>query len=229
MKQLTPEQIAELSERATELIGVLNCIASFETEDIDGDDLDLRFETAEGVDTGCTISITSNCQDAADVMQEMLDALAARDKRIAEQNVELFKQSADIAEISISRKKAWQQASAAREGFDEQLALREEAEKRIAELEREIDSLATVAGSNAAQVKGLTSRAESAEQALLERQKGSGVISALKAKLQTADKLQDNAFRHGLQHGFSLGQTDDQSGFEQAMAAYSSKEKAHAC
>jgi|AGFS01.1.fsa_nt_gi hypothetical protein len=45
-------------------------------------------------------------------------------------------------------------------------------DNRIADQEREIDSLATVAGRNTTQVKELTARAESAEQALLlERQK----------------------------------------------------------
>ena len=48
-------------------------------------------------------------------------------------------------------------------------------------------------------------------------------IAELEAKLQAADKLQDSAFRHGLQHGFSLGQTDDQGGFERCLAAYSKK------
>ncbi|MWF60977.1 ead/Ea22-like family protein, partial [Escherichia coli] len=37
-------------------------------------------------------------------------------------------------------------------------------------------------------------------------------IAELEAKLDSADKLQDSAFRHGLQHGFSLGQTDNQAG-----------------
>ncbi|MGE2107255.1 ead/Ea22-like family protein [Citrobacter koseri] len=50
-------------------------------------------------------------------------------------------------------------------------------------------------------------------------------IAELEAKLQTADKLQDSAFRHGLQHGFSYGQTNDQAGFEQCLAAYSSRGK----
>ncbi|MGX9740997.1 hypothetical protein [Pseudocitrobacter corydidari] len=50
-------------------------------------------------------------------------------------------------------------------------------------------------------------------------------IIELEEKLQTSDKLQDSAFRHGLQHGFSLGQTDNQAGFEQCMTAYSQKEK----
>ncbi|MGM8455857.1 ead/Ea22-like family protein [Enterobacter hormaechei] len=45
-------------------------------------------------------------------------------------------------------------------------------------------------------------------------------ITELEAKLETADKLQDSSFRHGLQHGLSLGQTDNQAGFEQAIHAY---------
>ena len=47
-------------------------------------------------------------------------------------------------------------------------------------------------------------------------------IAELESRLNSADKLQDSAFRSGLQHGFSLGQTDDQKGYEQSMAAYSS-------
>lgn len=47
-------------------------------------------------------------------------------------------------------------------------------------------------------------------------------IAELEARLESTDKLQDSAFRSGLQHGFSLGQTDDQKGYEQSMAAYSS-------
>lgn len=47
-------------------------------------------------------------------------------------------------------------------------------------------------------------------------------IQELEAKLETADRLQDGAFRDGLKAGFSYGQTDDQSGFTQCMSAYSS-------
>ncbi|HGG6071094.1 TPA: ead/Ea22-like family protein [Salmonella enterica subsp. diarizonae] len=46
-------------------------------------------------------------------------------------------------------------------------------------------------------------------------------IQELEAKLETADKLQDSAFRDGLKAGFSYGQTDDQYGFTQCMSAYS--------
>lgn len=48
-------------------------------------------------------------------------------------------------------------------------------------------------------------------------------IQELEAKLETADKLQDGAFRDGLKAGFSYGQTDDQSGFTQCMSAYSTR------
>ncbi|MCU4039405.1 hypothetical protein N8Y23_00510 [Enterobacter hormaechei subsp. xiangfangensis] len=46
------------------------------------------------------------------------------------------------------------------------------------------------------------------------------LIAELELKLEAADKLQDSAFRHGLQHGFSYGQTDNQAEFEQAIQAY---------
>ncbi|EHT6566112.1 ead/Ea22-like family protein [Salmonella enterica] len=48
-------------------------------------------------------------------------------------------------------------------------------------------------------------------------------IAELEAKLETADKLQDSAFRDGLKAGFSYGQTDDQFGFAQCMSAYSTR------
>lgn len=66
-----------LRDSALDMIRVLGYIASFESEDIDGDDLDLRFETEDGFDTGCTIRITSQCQDASDVMQQLLNELEA--------------------------------------------------------------------------------------------------------------------------------------------------------
>ncbi|HGB3111418.1 TPA: ead/Ea22-like family protein [Salmonella enterica subsp. enterica serovar Aberdeen] len=48
-------------------------------------------------------------------------------------------------------------------------------------------------------------------------------IAELEAKLETADRLQDSAFRDGLKAGFSYGQTDDQSGFMQCISAYSTR------
>lgn len=50
-------------------------------------------------------------------------------------------------------------------------------------------------------------------------------VEHLESRLDSANKLQDSAFRHGLQCGFSFGQTNDQAGFEQSMSAYGSQEK----
>lgn len=46
-------------------------------------------------------------------------------------------------------------------------------------------------------------------------------VEALIAALERADKLQDSAFRHGLMRGWSYCATDDNSGFDACMAAYS--------
>lgn len=86
----------------------------------------------------------------------------------------------------------------------EQEARAEAAEQRIAELE---DAEQKLCAANVT----LDARAELAERQLAE----------LESRLNSADKLQDSAFRSGLQHGFSLGQTDDQKGYEHSMAAYS--------
>ena len=71
-----------LRDSALDMISVLGYIASFESEDIDGDDLELRFETEDGLDTGCTISITSQCQDASDVMHQLLNELEAAENEL---------------------------------------------------------------------------------------------------------------------------------------------------
>lgn len=76
--------------------------------------------------------------------------------------------------------------------------------------ENEARDAAFIAAANPATVLALLDELETAEKRIAE----------LEAKLDSADKLQDSAFRHGLQHGFSLGQTDNQAGFEQAIHAY---------
>ena len=77
-------------------------------------------------------------------------------------------------------------------------------------------------------VLGLLDELEAAEKRIAEQREyyegviadGSRRIAELEAKIETSDKLQDSAFRHGLQHGFSLGQTDNQAGFEECLSAY---------
>ncbi|ENS5506573.1 ead/Ea22-like family protein [Salmonella enterica] len=82
----------------------------------------------------------------------------------------------------------------------------EAAEKRIAELTDQKATWVTWAENASGMVDMLRLR-----------------IAELEAKLETADKLQDSAFRDGLKAGFSYGQTDDQSGFAQCMSAYSTR------
>lgn len=71
-----------LRDRAESTINILENIAGFEPSDIDGDSVELRFETEGGFDTGCDVSIVYQCQKAADVVQALLDELEAKDKLI---------------------------------------------------------------------------------------------------------------------------------------------------
>ncbi len=83
-------------------------------------------------------------------------------------------------------------------GFDEDFQMEQQANAEF------------IAAANPATVLALLDELETAEKRIAE----------LEAKLDSADKLQDSAFRHGLQHGFSLGQTDNQAGFEECLSAY---------
>ncbi|WP_447841335.1 ead/Ea22-like family protein [Enterobacter ludwigii] len=73
-----------LRDSAESTIGILKNIAGFEPSDIDGSTVELRFETEDGFDTGCDVSIVDQCQKAADVIRALLDELEAKDKRIAD-------------------------------------------------------------------------------------------------------------------------------------------------
>lgn len=74
----------ELRHSAESIISILENIAGFEPSDIDGDSVELRFETEDGFDTGCDVSIVDQCQKTADVVRALLDELEAAEKRIAE-------------------------------------------------------------------------------------------------------------------------------------------------
>ncbi|MFQ3377955.1 ead/Ea22-like family protein [Escherichia coli] len=64
-----------LRHSAESIIGILENIAGFEPSDIDGDSVELRFETEDGFDTGCDVSIVDQCQKTADVVRALLDEL----------------------------------------------------------------------------------------------------------------------------------------------------------
>ncbi|EDW8876536.1 ead/Ea22-like family protein [Salmonella enterica subsp. enterica serovar Bispebjerg] len=119
----------------------------------------------------------------------------------------------------------------------------ETAEKRTAELERanvaqddhinqQQDRIEQLEKGHQEAAKHINSWRRLAKQNIAERGKDISELEAtrqriaeLEAKLETADKLQDSAFRDGLKAGFSYGQTDDQSGYEQCLKSYSSRGK----
>ncbi|HIB8494970.1 hypothetical protein ACNA4Z_25100 [Klebsiella pneumoniae] len=79
----------------------------------------------------------------------------------------------------------------------------------------EVTQLRRHADEKAPELRALLIEADSELEVLRQR------IADLESRLNSAEKLQDSAFRSGLQHGFSLGQTDDEKGYEQSMDAYS--------
>lgn len=86
---VTNEQIQALQEQAECICGILENIAGYEPGDIDGDDVELRFETEDGFDTGCNVSIVEQCQSAADVIRSLLAEREADKALIADRIAEL--------------------------------------------------------------------------------------------------------------------------------------------
>ncbi|MGN6056897.1 hypothetical protein, partial [Pseudomonas aeruginosa] len=68
-KCLAAQAEAERPEVA-EVAFVLRNIGAMDAEDIDGDNVDLRFEDAEGRDTGCDVSIVEYAEKAADLFEQ---------------------------------------------------------------------------------------------------------------------------------------------------------------
>ncbi|MEH4624809.1 hypothetical protein PO369_14620 [Phytobacter diazotrophicus] len=122
---MTNEQIQALREQAECVCGILENIAGYEPDDIDGDDVELRFETEEGFDTGCNVSIVEQCQKSADVIRSLLAERDA-DKALIEVYSDAYKEA--IHEEAVN----WEAAASLAEENAEQA-------KRIAKLERALD------------------------------------------------------------------------------------------
>jgi hypothetical protein len=122
-----------LRDNANSIIGILENIAGFEPSDIDGDNVELRFEDECGVDTGCDVSIVDQSQKTADVMRALLDELEAKDKRIAEQAILLEGSDAILADYAETLDCAGDTDSILA-GIVELQSRAEAAEKRIANL-----------------------------------------------------------------------------------------------
>ncbi|HGS8040033.1 TPA: hypothetical protein ACMFQF_002128 [Pseudomonas aeruginosa] len=67
---LRPEQAEAERPEVAEVAFVLRNIGAMDAEDIDGDNVDLRFEDAEGRDTGCDVSIVEYAEKAADLLEQ---------------------------------------------------------------------------------------------------------------------------------------------------------------
>ncbi|EEB8182080.1 ead/Ea22-like family protein [Salmonella enterica] len=188
---------ALLVSKAKASVFTMEYISQFEASDIDSDDVDLRFEV-DGVETGTTVSIVDECGHAAQIITALLDELEAARQRIAE----LERSETQLISERDDAESALNDAYKAVMGQAPEWSNWFSFENAIDEIE-----LACELWRN------------QTDDVIQFRQR----IAELEAKLETADKLQDSAFRDGLKAGFSYGQTDDQSGFAQCMSAYSTR------
>ncbi|EGC4952735.1 ead/Ea22-like family protein [Salmonella enterica] len=234
---------ALLVSKAKVSVFTMGYISQFEASDIDSDDIDLRFEV-DGVETGTTVSIVDECGHAAQIITALLDELESKQTFqhaffrqslmydvVAEAYEEAKEQIAKDVEIKArlcrESNSLHDRLRAAERSIAEQSAIVAAAEKLVRckgryHSELNYRALAKLFGVITPDLPPLeyenvhyTDAAEVEISALRQR------IQELEAKLETADKLQDSAFRDGLKAGFSYGQTDDQSGFTQCMSAYS--------
>ncbi|HHH9513293.1 hypothetical protein [Pseudomonas aeruginosa] len=86
LAQPSPAPELERPEVA-EVAFVLRNIGAMDAEDIDGDNVDLRFEDAEGRDTGCDVSIVEYAEKAADLFEQhdrIVGALRAENAKLSE-------------------------------------------------------------------------------------------------------------------------------------------------
>ncbi|MDS1916091.1 ead/Ea22-like family protein [Enterobacter asburiae] len=131
-----------LRDSAERTINILENIAGFEPSDIDGDTVELRFETEDGFDTGCDVSIVDQCQKAADLVRALLDELEAEQRisstwrKTAESNREKLEAAEKrVAELEESHSKLRESMAAihntiSRDGAHTSLALILNAAKR---------------------------------------------------------------------------------------------------
>ncbi|HHM8820108.1 TPA: hypothetical protein ACRNRF_004996 [Pseudomonas aeruginosa] len=84
---LQSEQAEAERPEVAEVAFVLRNIGAMDAEDIDGDNVDLRFEDAEGRDTGCDASIVEYAEKAADLLEQqdrIVGALRAENAKLSE-------------------------------------------------------------------------------------------------------------------------------------------------
>lgn len=141
---LQSEQAEAERPEVAEVAFVLRNIGAMDAEDIDGDNVDLRFEDAEGRDTGCDASIVEYAEKAADLLEQqdrIVGALRADRDSWAEQAEQRL---ADWDEMRKERDAALARAEELKTMADNYCALLMDANAKLAELERQ-EPVATVA------------------------------------------------------------------------------------
>ncbi|ENT4611807.1 ead/Ea22-like family protein [Salmonella enterica] len=213
---MTIDKQALLVSKAKASVFTMRYISQFEASDIDSDDIDLRFEV-DGTETGTTVSIVDECGSAAQIITALLDELEhykSREERVTKL---VLDNSTSWDALYEKLEAAEKRIAEQREYYDGVIA---DGSKRIAELEKGHQEAAKQTNSWRRLAKlNIAERGKDISELEAARQR----IAELEAKLETADKLQDSAFRDGLKAGFSYGQTDDQFGFAQCMSAYSTR------
>lgn len=116
MAQPSPAQAEAERPEVAEVAFVLRNIGAMDAEDIDGDNVDLRFEDAEGRDTGCDVSIVEYAEKAADLLEQ---------------------QDRIVGELRADRDSWAEQAEQRLADWDEMRKERDAALARVAELERQ--------------------------------------------------------------------------------------------
>ncbi|EFI9896342.1 ead/Ea22-like family protein [Escherichia coli] len=133
-----------LRHSAESIIGILENIAGFEPSDIDGDSVELRFETEDGFDTGCDVSIVDQCQKTADVVRAMLDELERNQQYIKSRDQENEDIALTVGKLRVELEAAENNlidsechVAELEEALRDKQALLEASEKRNAKLQSE--------------------------------------------------------------------------------------------
>lgn len=204
--------MSNINKRATEMLienGVLvaDTLRRLADNEIDSDYFAICHTNENGTEIECELAITDYARQSAGIVDDLVNALEAAEKRIAELS------SAVIAP-GIMR--------CAGCGF----VLTKNSINMVAGTITAGDSKTEPCPNGCGPLWPVTWKEQAiemrdnSEQWFEELQEARQRIAELELKLEAADKLQDSAFRHGLQHGFSFGQTDNQAGFEECLSAY---------
>lgn len=204
--------MSNINKRATEMLienGVLvaDTLRRLADNEIDSDYFAICHTNENGTEIECELAITDYARQSAGIVDDLVNALEAAEKRIAEL-------SSFVIAPGIMR--------CAGCGF----VLTKNSINMVAGTITAGDSKTEPCPNGCGPLWPVTWKEQAiemrddSEQWFEELQEARQRIAELELKLEAADKLQDSAFRHGLQHGFSYGQTDDQAGFEKAIQAY---------